>query len=120
MNPICCAFVAKPLVSAKPVSVAGRPTHEGVLSIRSTKGYALTKLSLLPKDIIAMLAELKMVIHRGGIMFRLGYLFHQALLEKNSLKFNVAIVKYNSLSHELLQKISINRLEFRVLFQAVK
>jgi len=116
MNPVCCAFVGKPLVSSKCVSIAGRPTHEGVLSIRSSKGYTLTKLSLLPKDIIAMLAELKMVVHRGGIMFRLRYLFHQALLEKNSLKFNIAIVKDNSLSHELLQKISIYRLEFRVFF----
>lgn len=41
------------------------------------------------------------------------------LLEENMLKFHIAVVEDKSLSHELLQETSIDRLKLEVLLEAI-
>ena len=91
---------------SEPSSISGRSTIEWVLSIpSSSKCNALSEHSLstsiLANDIVAMLSELKVIVH-WRVLFAV-HLFGQILLEQDSLQFNVTIIENQPLRHKLLQ-----------------
>lgn len=128
VDPICLTIF---IISREPHLTTGIPkcsescsSHlpiEWILRVTS-KCHTLSEHSISttstiwPKHTIAMLAELRVNSNRRVLASVVLFFGRLVLLEKDSLKFNIAIIEYKSFSHKLLQKVSINRFKFRVLF----